>query len=98
MDKSTAGILSCIIGFILMLVGFVGYMNDPANAYTFVCAAGIVILGASYAYLTILGHNITKIAMSIDRDEAENGFIYYMDGAPVDNGATIIDLTEGSRR
>ena len=46
-----------------------------------------------YAFLTLRSRRSSEELASIEKDESLDGYVYYMDGMPEENDATIVDLT-----
>ncbi len=93
MERPKVLMIASLSGFALMLIGFVGYVMDPATAYEAVFILGLIALAVSYGLLSIGNRRASSELRSELSDEAVNGYVYYMDGEPTDNGATITDLT-----
>ena len=93
MERPQVLMIASLLGFVLMLIGFVGYVMNPTTAYEAVFILGLIALAASYGLLSIGNRRVSSELRSELNDEAVNGYVYYMDGEPSDNGATITDLT-----
>ena len=93
MERPKVLMIASLSGFVLMLIGFVGYVMDPATAYEAVFILGLIALAVSYGLLSIGNRRASSELRAELSDEAVNGYVYYMDGEPTDNGATITDLT-----
>ncbi len=93
MERPQVLMIASLSGFVLMLIGFVGYVMNPTTAYEAVFILGLIALAVSYGLLSIGNRRASSELRSELNDEAVNGYVYYMDGEPSDNGATITDLT-----
>ncbi len=93
MERPQILMIASLLGFVLMLAGFVGYVMSPSTAYEAVFILGLVVLAASYCLLSIGSRRTAAEFRSELNDEAVNGYVYYMVGGPADNDATITDLT-----
>lgn len=93
MEKPLIAMVSTLVGFVLMIVGFAGYVSSPEAMYQAVFVIGLLILIGAYCFLTARNKRASEQLRSIEREESLNGFTYYMDREPERNDATIIDLT-----
>lgn len=93
MEKPLTAMISTLVGFVLMIIGFAGYASSPEALYQAVFVIGLLVLIGSYCFLTARNKKASEQLASIEKEESLNGFTYYMDGEPEDNDATIIDLT-----
>ncbi len=92
--ESKIPIIASVVGFFLMLAGFIAYVASPATAYETVFVVGVVLLTLGYG-LVYMGNRLTMAeARRTDAEEWE-GFFYIMDenySAPAED-ARIEDLT-----
>lgn len=89
-------VIASAAGFVLMLIGFIGYVAAPSIVFQSVFIVGVVILAAGYALIYILGRKAVMEYRAEESDEDENGFFYILDedySAPVGD-ATIEDLSK----
>lgn len=93
MEKPLIAMVSTLIGFVFMIVGFAGYVLSPKAGYQAVFVLGLLVLIGCYAFLTLRSRRSSKELASIEKDESLDGYVYYMDGMPEENDATIVDLT-----
>lgn len=90
-------LLASALGFILMLVGFVGYVFSPSAAFEVVFVIGVILLVIGYAMLYLMNRSLSTEVRQNESQEDEDGFFYILDedySAPAGD-ATIIDLTKG---
>ena len=88
-------VMAAVAGFVLMLIGFIGYVAAPSIAFQSVFIVGVVILAAGYALIYILGRKAVMEYRAEESDEDENGFFYILDedySAPAGD-ASIEDLS-----
>lgn len=93
MQRCTMLIVTAAVGFVLMAAGFVGYLSDDADPWTWLFALGAVVLAASYILIARGSRQADAELSSIYEEEAMEGYVYYMDGEPSPMEATITDLT-----
>lgn len=86
-------ILAAALGFVLMAAGFIGYLSDDSDPYTWLFALGFVVLVASYVLITMGSRQADAELDAVYEQEAMDGYVYYMDGEPSPMEATITDLT-----
>lgn len=87
-------VVASLVGFVLMVVGFVGYVFDPEVAYQAVFVVGVVLLAIGYALLYLMNRDTMMKVRDVEPDEERSGFFYILDAdysAPVDD-VPIIDL------
>lgn len=82
-----------VVGFVLMLVGFVCYVADPSTAYIGVFAVGIALLVLTYVLVTLGNRRLERDLKAIRAEEARDGYVYYMTGGPSSDLPEIVDLT-----
>ena len=93
-------LLASALGFILMLVGFVGYVFSPSAAFEVVFVIGVILLVIGYAMLYLMNRSLSTEVRQNESQEDEDGFFYILDedysapSAPAGD-ATITDLTKG---
>lgn len=93
MQRCTAPVVSAAAGFVLMAAGFLGYLSDDSDPYTWLFAAGAAVLVASYILIAFCSRRANAALNSIYEEDAMNGYVYYMDGEPSPMEAAITDLT-----
>lgn len=88
-------LLVSLAGFVLMLIGTLGYVLSPGIPWEVLFVIGVVCLALGYVMLYLGNRSTTAEARSADEDEDLNGFFYILDedySAPCGD-ATIEDLT-----
>ena len=93
MEKPFAAILSTLVGFVLMIAGSAGYVSTPKVLYQAVFIIGLLALIGGYAFISVRNKASSEQLRSIESRESIDGYVYYMDGEPERNDATIVDLT-----
>ena len=83
-----------IVGFILMALGFAGYVTDPEYSYESLFILGLIMLIIPYGILVFSSKKASEKLADIQEKESMDGFVYYMDGEPSGNDASITDLTK----
>ncbi len=68
-----------VLGFVLMLAGFLAYVAEPLDAYVAVFVLGVVLLAAGYAALYFTGREASVELECEEEDEERNGFFYVLD-------------------
>ncbi len=71
-------IIASVVGFILILTGFVAYVALPATAYETVFVVGVVLLVLGYELVYVGNRSAMAEARRMDVEEGE-GFFYIMD-------------------
>lgn len=79
-----------VLGFILMLAGFLAYVLDPKDPYMAVFVVGVILLAAGYAILYLTGREESERLEIEEAREDEEGFFYVIDE---DYSAYIGDTT-----
>lgn len=93
MQRCTMLILTAVLGFVLMAVGFVGYLSDDADPWTWLFIIGAVVLTVSYILVSRGSKKADAELDALYDEQAMEGYVYYMDGEPYEMEATITDLT-----
>lgn len=93
MENARLFLYATVAGILVMLVGFIGYVLSPETVWLALFVVGLAVMILSYFMLHALDRKATHEFRRMEDDEAVNGYLYYMDGEPVDDGATITDLT-----
>lgn len=83
-------VLTSLTGFVLMVIGFAGYVISPSAAFQAVFAAGVVLLAAGYILLYLSHRSVVSEVRAEEREEDEKGFFYIMDE---DYSASVGDTT-----
>ncbi len=87
-------LISAMVGFALMLAGFIGYVYDPKIVYSVIFIIGLAIMVASYLLLYANNKRIMASVDALNEEESANGYVYYMDGEPMGLETEILDLTK----
>ena len=88
-------LMASVLGFALMVVGFVGYVFSPGAAFEAVFVVGVVLLILGYAFLYLMNRNLSTEVKEQEAEEDSDGFYYILDedySAPAGD-ATVTDLT-----
>ncbi len=94
MDRSGASMVLAAVGLVVMLCGFAAYaFVEPSTAWIVLFAAGLIVLIAAYAVVNAESKRTARELDEVVRREAVEGYDYYLDGGPEENGAEIEDLT-----
>lgn len=93
MERARLFLLLAVIGFVLMIAGFAGYVIEPWLLYEVLFIAGLAVMLGSYAMLMLSDRKQGERVEELREREAVDGYVYYLSGEPSENGATITDLT-----
>lgn len=94
MQRADQFLILSIVGILLMIAGFAGYVARIETVFGIMFVVGLAMLIGSYYVTTRLYREVESELLAMEEDEALNGYVYYMSGEPSENGATITDMTE----
>ena len=72
-------LMASVLGFALMVVGFVGYVFSPGAAFEAVFVVGVVLLILGYAFLYLMNRNLSTEVKEQEAEEDSDGFYYILD-------------------
>ena len=94
MDRMSVSLLIAVAGLAVMVCGFAAYVFvEPSTTWIALFVAGLVVLIAAYLFVQREGRRATAELEAVLKTEAVEGYIYYLDGEPEENGARIEYLT-----
>lgn len=94
MDRMNVSLLIAVAGLVVMVCGFAAYVFvEPSTAWIALFAAGLVVLIAAYLFMQREGRRTTAELEAVLESEAAEGYVYYLDGEPGEDGARIEYLT-----
>ncbi len=93
MEKTKQAVVLALLGFVIMLAGFVGFVSEPVIIYEIVFIAGLVIMVGAYILMNVYNRKLLKQVDELNEEEERDGFIYFVVDEPADDLPEIIDLT-----
>lgn len=86
--------LVAVMGFVLMVAGFIGYVADPSGAFSRVFGIGVAVLVIGYGLLHMANRQACLEVVALEEEEDRDGYMYVMDPdhPPQGNDATITDM------